>query len=119
MMQDIQIELLKRAVAMLKALPVKFAVVADDGTKFGDLEVVPPKARRTRTDSGIKFRPMFIEQASNIVAGPEVHVFTPPTGISPEAYRGALCGYCSPAWGKGTYTTEVKSDGTIHLMRWE
>ncbi len=118
-MQDIQNKVLERAVAMLRTLPVQFAIITDTGAKFGELEVVLPKARRTRTDSGIKYRPMYIDQVSKIVAGPEVHVFTPPAGISADAYRGALCGYCSPAWGKGTYTTEVKPDGTIHLMRWE
>ncbi len=118
-MQEIQTKVLERAIAMLKALPVQFAIITDGGAQFGELTVVVPKQRKTHVKSGIKFRPMYIEQASKILPGAEVHVFTPPAGIDPNMYRGALCGYCSPAWGKGTYSTEVKLDGTIHLMRWE
>lgn len=114
-MEDIKVGIIKKAVAMLTATGCKFAIIDADGIKHGDLEVIPLKKKKVFT--GMQYKPLFIEQASKIVPSDTIHEFIPPAGVDFEGYRGSLCGYCSTAWGRETYSTQAKN-GKILLMRW-
>jgi hypothetical protein len=116
-MEAMKLTILNKALAMLRATGSKYAVIDCDGNKYGELEIVEPKARKKHVRSGIHFKPMFIDKISKVVPGEEIHVFTPPEGIPIENYRSAMCGYASQNWGNGTYSTEIK-DNTVQLMRW-
>lgn len=116
-MEDIKRNILNKAVAMLRATGCQFAVITPEGEKLGELTVVPPKQKITRTFTGIKYKPLYEERVAKIEPGEEIHEFSPPAGMELEPFRGSLASHCSRLWGKESHSTQIR-DGKVLLMRW-
>lgn len=114
-MEDMKLAVLNKALGMLRVLGCQYAVVDYNGTKHGDLEVVPPKQKRKY--SGIDYKQIYEPFVKEITPSDTIHELTVPDGISIESLRGTMCSWCTRKWGPETYTTQVK-DGKILLMRY-
>lgn len=113
-MSLIKQQTLKRAIAMLNAIGVSYAIVEEDGTRHGELEVVPKQNGRKYprgTLSGI-VKP-YIE---NMKVGDVVQI--PVGDFEPEEIRSAAVSWSCYHWGNQTITTVVnKENNTIEALR--
>lgn len=114
---------LKKALPLLKAAGVKFAVIDHNGVKHGDLEIAPPKELRrqpSRFPRGA-FIGHFLPVVKDMKAGDSVLVPFGPFGQdsqTKEQLRSALSSHCSGTWGNKTYITHATPQG-IELLRVE
>lgn len=99
-----------RAINMLTAVGAQFKIITADGTEYGQLEVVQPKARKTK----VYLRPIGELHAyySPFIIGmkPGEAVQIPFGPYEAEDVRGPLTAWCCSHWGKGNYMTVVNRD---------
>lgn len=120
-MQQIAFE---RALNILRGLGLSYAVIDQDGTKHGDLEVAPPKPERgprVVRNRGLNDRFQYIEKITNCKPG-EVITFDlgNDEGDLVTALRGCISGTATKVWGKGNQlgtTTRNEGGYRIEFMR--
>jgi hypothetical protein len=118
----VQTEALTRALKLLVAANVQFAVIDAEGVKHGALEIAPklePKKRHQNHPRGAFLR-HHEALTSVLAAGQSVVVPYGPFGASDdrESLRSSISAYCSRTWGNDTYITAV-ADAGIELLRVE
>jgi hypothetical protein len=107
---DSQIEKTDR---ILNNLNVQYLIITSDGTRYGNIESIPQKKRSFKYKWGeMKF---YIEPfMKELLTGVEICV--PYGKFDKDRLSGAMAGFASDNWGKGSYTYKCKKDG-IHIMR--
>lgn len=115
---------LDRAITILRGLNLEFAIIDAEGTKHGNLSVVPPKADRGPRivkNKGLNERFQYVEKINACKPG---EVITFDLGPADEhlvtALRGCISGTATKVWGKGNQlgTTNRVTDGwRIEFMR--
>lgn len=111
--KNIAIERISR---QLETLGCEFKIITEDGTEFGDLEVMPKKAKRefNRYVSETNYR----ELCKNLRAGESVFI---PAGTTPLVGLQSLCAtYMGQMFGKGTYMTAQQPERNgVEVLRLE
>jgi hypothetical protein len=111
--KNIAIERLSR---QLETLGCHFKIITEDGTEFGDLEVVREKSKReaNRFVNETNYR----ELCKNLRPGESVFI---PAGTAPLDGLQALCAtYMGQTFGKGTYMTARQSERNgVEVLRLE
>jgi len=118
----VQTEALTRALKLLIAANVQFAVIDAEGVKHGTLEIAPklePKKRHQNHPRGA-FMKHHQALTSVLTAGQSVVVPYGPYGSAEdrESLRSSITGYCSRTWGNDTYIT-CCTDAGIEVLRVE
>lgn len=107
---------ISRATALLTAAGAKFKIIAADGTEYGDLQVVDPKARRNKPFAHGERANYIQSRIVGMKPGEETVV---PLGkyTYDELNVGAVAG---KLWGTGNYITALTKDGKgIEVLRVE
>ena len=115
-MEDMKLQVLKKALSMLDVLGCKYAVLDPDGVEYGTLTVVN-KTGITRKRTGMDYLSIYKDRVLAMQPSDTIEEFVPPDGMPIERLRSALTAYCTAKWGKDTYTSQVK-DGKVLLMRY-
>lgn len=115
-MSNIKQQTLKRALAMLDAIGATYAVIEEDGTKHGALEVAEKKSKTPRKfkhgELSNHVKP-FIEKMK---VGQVVEV--PVSGYPIEHIRSAVVSWAGYRWGKGSITTvSSKEKNLVEALR--
>ena len=112
-MSTVQSIAIERAVALLKASGAQFAIVAADGTKFGALEVAPPKPlRRPIKNPGIgEYIDKFVDDMP-----PGASVVIPLGGFSKADLQKSASSRCCAKWGSGNVITH-RNDVGVEVLR--
>lgn len=109
---------IKRAVSMLRSAGARFAVLEDDGTQHGDLEIVRtvPSTRRRYGTFSDYYKPLI----ENLMVGDSAFVPWGEFGDEDvrESFRGSISSYMVKLWGKGSFVTHANDHG-IAVMRCE
>ena len=116
-MHEIQLLTLNKAIAMLKASGVRYAVETEPGVFVGSLEVKPPrpvKPVRTPRHQWEKLNP-YIDKVSKLLPG-EVLTFDMPAEHA-NSFQSAVCGTACRLFGVGNYTTGRTKTGKLELLR--
>ena len=118
----VQTEALTRALKLLIAANVQFAVIDAEGVKHGTLEIAvtpPPKKRHQNHPRGafLKHHQTMTSalqpgQSTVVPLGP----FDSPDDC--ESLRSSITGYCARTWGGGACITAI-SDAGIEVLRVE
>ncbi len=113
-MKDIQIQAAEKAIRLLKAAGAQYKVIFDDGTEFGDLEVVTKK-KRTRVCSipSGTMAALYKSAMDNAQVGDVLSFsFTDidKLGVPRKSFRSAASAYASATWGNGSYTSTWAKD---------
>lgn len=115
-MSGVKKQTLTRALNMLNAIGATYAVVEEDGTKHGDLEIVEKKK-----GSGRKYAHGELSQyAATYMSGTKVgEVKEVPFGkYEGEEVRSAVVSWACYHWGNGTITTAtVKDKKVVEALR--
>lgn len=112
---QVQTEALSRALKLLIAAKCSFAVIDADGTKHGDLIVVPPKVagqKRHRNHPVGTFLRHHEKYTSTLQAGDSVKVPLGPftSDEDRESMRSSVSGYAARTWGAGNCITGFGAD---------
>lgn len=117
----VQTEAVTRALKLLNAANVQYAVIDAEGVKHGALEIAaktPPKRHRNHPPGSF----LKHHQATTSVIQPGQSVVVPygPFGNAEdrESLRSSISAACSRLWGGGTYITAATDVG-IELLRVE
>lgn len=117
-MKQVQIQAAEKAIALLKASGAQYKVIFDDGTEYGDLEVVTPKKRIRRTPHGVLTSmykdPINTAEVGDVIQFPVADVAA--IDIAPETLRSAATAYASMTWGNGSYTSTI-TDTHVEILR--
>ena len=109
-MSGIKQQTLTRALNMLNAIGATFAVIEQDGTKHGTLEVVEPKKRGAKYAHG-ELSSYASEHMANMSVGDIENI---PFGkYEGEEVRSAAVSWACYHWGNGTVTTATQKDKRI------
>ncbi len=110
-MSNIKQQTLKRALTMLDAIGATYAVIEENGTKHGTLEVSDKKAKAARKYKHGELSSYVKPFIENMKAGQVVEV---PTGSYPiEDVRSAVVSWACYHWGNGTITTASSKEKQI------
>lgn len=117
-MSGVQAVALGRALALLKAAGVKFAVIDEDGIKHGELEIAEPKTRkvfgpRKRWDKEIM--PGYREQISKMQPGDQIE-WVLADHQQALAFQKVSSGCAHANFGSDNYITLVKGN-EVELLR--
>lgn len=122
-MTPVQKTALTRAVLILSALPVKFAIVEPNGNQYGTLPIAPPepaKPVRAKRNSSYPYgtaSTLFDEHAKHLAVG-EVAIF--PHDMLPKYSRkkfvSAVTAWAHRQWGAGSYISTFTGDN-VELLR--
>ena len=119
---QVQTEALTRALRLLTAANVQYAVIDAEGVKHGTLEIAPALKAKHRTYNHPRGALLKHHQAmtSILAAGQSTVVpFGPYTSRDDrESLRSSITGFCSRTWGNDTYIT-CATDGGIEVLRVE
>ncbi len=118
----VQTEALSRALKLLIAAGVQYAVIDAEGVKHGALEIAPkvePKKRHQNHPRGA-FLKHHEALTSVLAAGQSTVVPYGPytTAEDRESLRSSITGYCARTWGGGACITATTDNG-IELLRVE
>jgi hypothetical protein len=109
-MSGVKQQTLKRALAMLNAIGATYAVVEENGTKHGTLEVAETKKRSSKYKhgelSGYAMKWMVGMKVGDVKEVP----FDKYTG---EELRSATVSWACYHWGTGTVTTATNKDKKV------
>ena len=109
---------LDRALKLLDAAGVSYAVIGIDGTRHGNLEIAvpkPPKKKIFRHQHG-EFRDYFMPYIESMQPGDLVEI--PPGKYQLEELRGPLSSWCSTNWGAGSTITSVdRKKNYVQVLR--
>jgi hypothetical protein len=110
-MRKVQVQAAEQAIKFLNASGAKYKVILEDGTEYGDLQVVPPKKKITRERSRTEYgslTPIYKDTIDKASVG-DVIIFSfaelDAKGIPRASLRSASLAYASKTWGNGTYTS--------------
>jgi hypothetical protein len=115
-MKEIQQKYLQTAIKQLSILPVKFAVIDDDGKKYGDLEVVEKTTHKRKKSAYPKgsITAYVMPFIKDLTVG---DVAVVPFGDwDKKSLNSGLTACASRVWGNGSYTSCTSKDH-IELMR--
>jgi flavodoxin len=106
-MYDIQQKALQQALAKLTILGCKFAVIAPDGVKYGDLTVVQEKEvkRKGPVFPRGELKDYIAPFLSNMQPGDVACV--PPGKFGLENVQGSVAAYFNHHYGKQTHTSTI------------
>lgn len=109
---------LDRALKLLDAAGVQYAVIGFDGDKYGTLEIASPKPAKKkifRHQHG-EFRDYFKPYIKDLSLGDSVKI---PFGkYEAEELRGPLSSWCSTHWGAGSTITSIdRKAGHVEVLR--
>ena len=107
---------LDRALKLLDAAGVQYAVIGFNGTKYGTLEIAPPKKKRALRYAYGEFRDYFMPYLRDIKPGDSVKI---PFGkYEVEELRGPVSSWCTNNWGKGNTITSIdRKAGHVEVLR--
>lgn len=109
---------LDRALKLLDAAGVQYAVIGLDGVKHGALEVAQPKAKKRRPLRYAygEFRDYFMPYLRGMKPGDSVKI---PFGkYEAEELRGPLSSWCTNNWGNGNTITSIdRKAGHVEVLR--
>ena len=112
----IQKKVLERAINMLAALKVDYAIRMADGTVLGNLPIAPEKkTTRTVSNNWTAEFPGYIEQLKGMKLG-DVLSWTVDSPKRAAAFRASISGNMSHHFGHKSAMTEVRGC-TIEVMR--
>jgi len=115
-MKEIQQKYLQTAIKQLSILPVKFAVIDDDGNKYGNLEIVVNSGRKRKKSVYPKGSiTAYVMPFIKDLAVGEVAV-VPFGDWDKKSLNSGLTACASRIWGNGSYTSCTSTDG-YELMR--
>jgi len=110
-MSNIKQQTLKRALTMLDAIGATYAVIEENGTKHGTLEVSDKKAKAVRKYKHGELSSYVKSFLENVKVGQVVEV---PVGVySIEDLRSSVVSWACYYWGKGTITTASNKEKQI------
>jgi hypothetical protein len=98
-----------KAITLLRASGFPFAVCMPDGSKQGDLEVVPPKVKGTKFGNNVLFKHYgpYLDQ----LKAPGDAVVVPATDKYPATnLRAAIQSHANKTWGAGAVMLETSGD---------
>jgi hypothetical protein len=118
-MSMIQQQTLKKAIVLLEAIGVSYAVIDQEGNKHGKLEVVEAKAKRAKSKHPRGYMSDYAEsQIGHLKVGDIVEVDVEKLGK--EGTRGAITAWACNNWGNGKITTAFnKQTNKIEVLRIE
>lgn len=113
-MKEVQKQAAHKAIALLKVTGARYKVIFEDGTEYGDLEVVVKK-KRTRVmriphgtmAAGYKSI-IDAAQVGDVVSFPFAD--TDKLQVPRKSFRSAASAYASTTWGNGSYTSTCTND---------
>jgi hypothetical protein len=109
-MSGVKQQTLTRALNMLNALGATYAVIEEDGTKHGTLEVAETKKRSSKYKHG-ELSAYASTHMANMSAGDVEEV---PFGkYEGEEVRSAAVSWACYHWGNGTVTTATNKDKKV------
>jgi len=109
---------LDRALKLLDAAGVQYAVIGLDGVKHGVLEVAEEKSKKKRALRYAygEFRDYFMPYIKDMEPGDSVKI--PPGKYQLEELRGPLSSWCSTNWGAGNTITSIdRKAGHVEVLR--
>lgn len=109
-MSGVKQQTLTRALNMLNAIGATYAIIEDNGTKHGTLEVVEPKKRGLKYKHG-ELSAYASKHIANMSVGDVEEV--PFDKYEAEEVRSAAVSWAGYHWGKGTVTTATVKDRKI------
>ena len=117
---EIQKLALHRAMALLAAAKCQFAIIDQDGNKYGALDVAPSPRRTKGAFPRGTLVGMFLPQIKDMKPGDATCV---PYGICEakqhrESLQKAIASHCSASWGNKTYITHMNNEG-VEVLRIE
>ena len=108
---------LTRAIAMLRAAGVQFAVQMPDGTKAGDLEIAPPLKARVRLNNWNRDTG-YIETLKTLSPGQNYTWLMP--SEKAIGFQKVVSAQAGLLWGyeQNTFATTIHADGmTVEVLR--
>jgi hypothetical protein len=108
-MEQVKINTLNKAIQMLNAIGVQYAVIDFDGNHHGELQVEKPKKRKTTLDQKWGEISEHIKPFIEGIRPGEVRTFTCGK-FPPETVRSTTSSILIRWFGKSTYTTAVKRE---------
>lgn len=118
----VQTEALTRALKLLIAANVQFAVIDAEGVKHGTLEIAPKLEPKKRHHNHPRGAYMAHHKPLTSVLAPGQSVVVPygPYGAADDrkSLRSSITGFCSRTWGNDTYIT-CCTDAGIEVLRIE
>lgn len=114
-MSGVKQQTLTRALNMLNAIGAIYAVIEQDGTKHGTLEVAEPKKRSGKYAHG-ELSGYASEHMANMSVGDVVEI---PFGkYEGEEVRSAAVSWACYHWGNGTVTSAtIKEKNIVEVLR--
>jgi hypothetical protein len=103
----------------LRAIGAQFAIVMPDGTKYGELEIVPPKKRVQKVKRG-SWLPIYAPVIDGMKVS-DVVTFNPlEAGVDladRDSFRASILSYARRKWGNGNYESIFNQQtGCIELI---
>lgn len=105
----------EKAVTLLKALKADFKIILPTGEEYGNLEVARASEKRKNTNKRGSLFALYAHVLKDMQPG-DVGVIPVPEGIVAENLRGAISGYASTRWGKGSARTVIENN-TVEILR--
>ena len=109
---------LDRALKLLAAAGVQYAVIGLDNIKYGTLDVAQPKPAKKKvfTHTHGEFRDYFVPFIGSMRPGDSVKIL--PGKYQLEELRGPLSSWCSTHWGAGNTITSIdRKENLIEVLR--
>jgi hypothetical protein len=122
-MTELHTTVLNRAMKLLDALPVVYAIRLPDGTLHGALPVAPPvEPERPRRRRVVKnpmgtFSRRFDARFSTVAVGDVISIrYEDVPELPPKRVSGAFTSWAGVRWGKGSYVSQMTDTG-VDLLR--
>lgn len=113
---------LERALVLLRAAKVEYAIRTPDGQVLGDLEIVVRKPKHEpkyrQVNSFVALFPGYPDQVRAMAIG-DVLTWKLETKDLAEGFRSAVASIARIAFGKGNCISTVREDLTVELLRVE
>ena len=108
-----------KAVELLKASGAKFKVISPNGEEFGELEVQPPKAKKTFRFGHGELANHYKPLLENLKVGEVATFINPdPAKYDIEDFRSSACSWISKHWGLDAHTSTIDRDfDTLEILR--
>ena len=117
-MKDIQKRELMRSVKLIQSLGCSYRIISPDGDSFGDLQVVEPKAKRTRGPRKYEYGALtkYVQDKLDLNAKIGDVQEVKCGDFEMERARSSACHLLTKAWGKDSYVTVGHGD-RFEVMR--
>ena len=108
-----------KAVELLKASGAKFKVISPNGEEFGELEVQPPKAKKTFRFGHGELASHYKPLLESLKVGEVATFINPdPAKYDIEDFRSSACSWISKHWGLDAHTSTIDRDfDTLEILR--